>query len=203
MILLWISIPDLHFIHRRHPPNYVWICSILRKLLCPHKKSTYVHTARQTDGNFFWLVLSSKSYKSWTFVKRRDFFFHSCDYNTFFFYILRMWWESKKLARQVFVKIYFWQRIFGKMGFWGHLTLSRAHFIFARNKIYQWSIGFRGRWLRFCIQNRKIQNGGFNVAAILTKLMSCSNWTEMNIKKFVRSLITILTSKMENSWWRI
>ena len=25
MILLWISIPDLHFIHRRHPPNFVWI----------------------------------------------------------------------------------------------------------------------------------------------------------------------------------
>ena len=24
------------------------------------------------------------------------FFFHSCDYNTFSFYILRMWWESKK-----------------------------------------------------------------------------------------------------------
>ena len=45
---------------------------------------------------FFWLVLSSKTYKSWTFVKRREFFFfHSCDYNTFFFYILRMWWESK------------------------------------------------------------------------------------------------------------
>ena len=25
MILLCISIPDLHFIHRRHPPNFVWI----------------------------------------------------------------------------------------------------------------------------------------------------------------------------------
>ena len=25
MVLLWISIPDLHFIHRRHPPNFVWI----------------------------------------------------------------------------------------------------------------------------------------------------------------------------------
>ena len=25
MILLWILIPDLHFIHRRHPPNFVWI----------------------------------------------------------------------------------------------------------------------------------------------------------------------------------
>ena len=24
-----------------------------------------------------------------------SFFFHSCDYNTFSFYILRMWWESK------------------------------------------------------------------------------------------------------------
>ena len=25
MVLLWISIPDLHFIHRRHPQNFVWI----------------------------------------------------------------------------------------------------------------------------------------------------------------------------------
>ena len=25
MILLWVSIPDLNFIHRRHPPNFVWI----------------------------------------------------------------------------------------------------------------------------------------------------------------------------------
>ena len=62
---------------------------------------TYSQTDRrtdgQTDGNFCCLVLSSKTYKSWTFVKRREFFvFHSCDYNTFSFYILRTWWESKK-----------------------------------------------------------------------------------------------------------
>ena len=25
MILLWILIPHLHFVHRRHPPNFVWI----------------------------------------------------------------------------------------------------------------------------------------------------------------------------------
>ena len=43
----------------------------------------------------FLLVLSSKTYKTWTFVKRIEFFFHSCDYNTFSYYILRMWWESK------------------------------------------------------------------------------------------------------------
>ena len=71
---------------------------------CVHIKSlrTYVHpdrrTDRQTDGNFFFvLVLSSKTYKTWTLVKRREFFFHSWDYNTFSFYILRMWWESKNL----------------------------------------------------------------------------------------------------------
>ena len=29
----------------------------------------------QTDGNFFLLVLSSKTYETWTFVKRREFFF--------------------------------------------------------------------------------------------------------------------------------
>ena len=36
---------------------------------------TYIQIDRQTDGNFFLLVLSSKTYKSWTFVKRREFFF--------------------------------------------------------------------------------------------------------------------------------
>ena len=51
------------------------------KTYCVHMKSprTYVHpdiqTSRQTDGNFFWVVLFSKTYKSWTFVKRREFFF--------------------------------------------------------------------------------------------------------------------------------
>ena len=64
---------------------------------CVHMKSprTYVQTDRQADGrDFFLLVLSCKTYKTWTFIKRREFFFHSCDYNTFSFYILRMWRES-------------------------------------------------------------------------------------------------------------
>ena len=47
---------------------------------CVHMKSprTYVHPDRQTDtqtdGSFFWLVLPSKTHKSWAFVKRRQFF---------------------------------------------------------------------------------------------------------------------------------
>ena len=51
------------------------------KSYCVHMKSprTYVHpdrqTDRHTDGNFFLLVLSSKTYKSWTFVKRREYTF--------------------------------------------------------------------------------------------------------------------------------
>ena len=70
---------------------------------------TDMKTGRQTE--IFFLVLSSETYKIWTFIKRRFFFtfsshteyvkresivFHSCDYNTFSFYILRMWCESKK-----------------------------------------------------------------------------------------------------------
>ena len=48
---------------------------------CVHSKSprTYVQpdiqTDRQTDGNFFLLVLSCNIYKTWTFIKRREFFF--------------------------------------------------------------------------------------------------------------------------------
>ena len=49
MILLWISILELHFIYRRRPPNFVWIRSLLRKLLCPREKSTYVQPDNQTD----------------------------------------------------------------------------------------------------------------------------------------------------------
>ena len=48
-ILFWNSIPDLHFIHGRHPPNFAWIRWLLQKLLCPHEKSTYVRTSRHPD----------------------------------------------------------------------------------------------------------------------------------------------------------
>ena len=81
IILLWISIPDLHFIHRRHPPNFVWICSLLWKLLCPQPESTYVctysHTDRQDRRKFLLLVLCSKTYETRTFIKRRFFFNHA------------------------------------------------------------------------------------------------------------------------------
>ena len=73
MILLWISIPDLHFIQRRHPLNFFWIRYSFESYFV-HMKSprTYVdpdiktdrQTDRQTDGDFFLLVLSSKTYKS-------------------------------------------------------------------------------------------------------------------------------------------
>ena len=105
MILLWILIPDLHFIHRRHPPNFVWIRLLHRKLLCPHEKSTYVRTSRQTDGRtdgiFFGLfyLLRHKNHKHLS--KGENFFFHSCYYNTFSFYILRMWWESKNTKKSL------------------------------------------------------------------------------------------------------
>ena len=55
---------------------------------CVHMNSprtysqTDIQTYKQTDGNFFWLVLSSKTYKSWTFVKRREFFFFTFSSHT-------------------------------------------------------------------------------------------------------------------------
>ena len=70
---------------------------------CVHSKSS--RTDKQTDSQadiFFLLDLSSKIYKTWTFIKKREFFFHSCDYNTFSFYILRMSWERKNDSVQVF-----------------------------------------------------------------------------------------------------
>ena len=53
MILLWISTPELQFIHTRHPPNFVWIRLLLLKLLFPRPESTYVQLDRQTGENFF------------------------------------------------------------------------------------------------------------------------------------------------------
>ena len=66
---------------------------------CVHMKSplTYIHPDRQTDGNFFCsfcLLTHSKHEHS---SKGENFFIYSCDYNTFFFYIYRMWWESKNI----------------------------------------------------------------------------------------------------------
>ena len=71
------------------------------KSYCVHMKSprTYVHPDRQTDRQteiFFGLfcLLRHKNHKHLS--KGENFCcFHSCDYNTFSFYILRMWWESK------------------------------------------------------------------------------------------------------------
>ena len=69
---------------------------------CVHGKNprTAKHPDRQTDRqNFFLLVLSSKTYKTWIFIKKREFFIcHSCDYNPFSFYTLHVWWESKKIV---------------------------------------------------------------------------------------------------------
>ena len=70
---------------------------------CVHMKSprTYVQSDIQTDRQtsrqteiFFGLfrLLRHKNHEHSS--KGENFFFHSCDYNTFSFYILRMWWES-------------------------------------------------------------------------------------------------------------
>ena len=67
------------------------------KSYCVHMKSprTYVHPDRR---KFFLACFVFQDIKIVNICqKERIFFFHSCDYNTFAFYIRRMWWESKKL----------------------------------------------------------------------------------------------------------
>ena len=74
-----------------------------------HEKSTYVRTyiqtdrqtdrrtLRQTDRKFFFSSCLLAYTKHEHSSKGENFFFiHSYDYNIFSFYILRMWWESKK-----------------------------------------------------------------------------------------------------------
>ena len=65
-----------------------------------HIKSprTYIQTDRQTEGNFFRSFCLLRHTKHEHSSKGENFFFlQLCDYNIFSFYILRMWWESKKL----------------------------------------------------------------------------------------------------------
>ena len=71
------------------------------KSYCVHMKSphTYVHPDRQTDRRtFFGLFCLLRHTNHEHLSKGENFFFFSliCDYNTFSFYILRMWWEGKK-----------------------------------------------------------------------------------------------------------
>ena len=51
-------------------------------------------TSRQTEIFFACFVFSD--IQNMNLRQKESFFFHSCDYNTFSFYIRRMWWESKK-----------------------------------------------------------------------------------------------------------
>ena len=64
----------ISFIEDTHPILYGSANSF--KSYCVHMKSP--PTYRQTNRRkFFWLVLSSKTYKTWKFVKRREFFLFS------------------------------------------------------------------------------------------------------------------------------
>ena len=72
---------------------------------CVYMKSprTYSQTTRQTDRQtdrrtFFLLVLFSKAYKTWTFVKRREFFFSLMRLQYFLF--LHTPYVIKKLKRK-------------------------------------------------------------------------------------------------------
>ena len=84
----------------------------------------------------------------------------------------------------------------------GHFWLNSTFSVqIARKWIYR---GFWGRWLRFCSQNGKIRNAGFNMVTLLTKFdVFRSNYTKMNMLGFSRSLITILQSELKNSKYRI
>ena len=74
---------------------------LLRKLLCPQRKSTYVRVVRQTDRrtDFFCSFRLFRHTKHEHSSKGENFLFHSCVYNTFSFYILRMWWGRKNPTR--------------------------------------------------------------------------------------------------------
>ena len=63
-----------------------------------HMKSprTYSQTTRQTDKRkFLFACFAFEDIQNMNIRQKENFFFHSCDYNTFSFYILCMWWKVK------------------------------------------------------------------------------------------------------------
>ena len=90
-IFRWISMPELHFMYRRHIPNFVWIRKLLHKLLCPR-------TGRTERRVFCLLFLSSKKSKIWESIKRKECFLVITILSLI--YILRMWWESQNHTRK-------------------------------------------------------------------------------------------------------
>ena len=68
------------------------------KSYCVHVKSlrTYVQTDRRKFFFGLFCLLRHKNHEHLS--KGENFFFHLCVYNTFSFYILRMWWESKNVG---------------------------------------------------------------------------------------------------------
>ena len=83
---------ESYFVHMKSPP-------------------TYSQTIRQTDRQtyrrtelFFCLFCLLRHTKHEHSSKGENFFFHSCDSNTFSFYILRMLWDSKNTYQIFFNK---------------------------------------------------------------------------------------------------
>ena len=113
MILLWISIPDLHFTTWKTSTKFCLDPLTPSKVIVSTWKvhvRTYIQTSRHPDRQtdiFFGLfcLLRHKNHKNLS--KGENFFFHSCDYNTFAFYILRMWWKSKKMQILWGLALYF------------------------------------------------------------------------------------------------
>ena len=78
-------------------------------------------TYRQTDRRKFFLLVCLLRHTKHEHSSKGEnfFFFHSCDYNTCSFYILRMWWESKKfsfqnLRRTTWINVYHIKRLWIK-----------------------------------------------------------------------------------------
>ena len=111
IILLWISIPDL-ISYTGDTHQILFGSANSFESYCVHMKSprTYVHpdiqTSSQTDRRkFCLLLLSFNIYKTWTFIKRREFFFFSLMRLQYFLFLHtpRMWWESKKITRTILI----------------------------------------------------------------------------------------------------
>ena len=171
-------------------------------------------TDSQADENSFLLVLSSETYKTWTFIKRREFFIYSCDYNTFSFYVLRMRWESNiyqvlgiigsrdvnfRLLFHLYSICYFVQHPHQKCDFAGDsLRADECHRFLNRWRVGGWNListtSRKSEWQKRAwvpTQHRILQKDVKNIPNICLQLKYCRNIFSKYCKRFHRNIIIL------------
>ena len=210
-------------------PTKFWLDPLTPSKFIVSTSKVHVRTARQpdkqTDEYFFFLFCRLRYTKHENLSTAENFFFfHTCDYNTFSFYILRMWWENKNvivLSGAVFKKSYrifflkktnnrisnFWIILLNKMLLRLPLFFPKKLFDFASITYY-----FEVVCLRWSQAQAKTFAPNFKISRILRTLATLQRVLSLFLwqweRRFRRSLASCLLSaprhpKMWASTYRV